>query len=125
MNNAIKLNTRSYNSERDIISAVVKILAKGAVALYTVFCFAVYAAGYMLNEVRKFTGSKTAKGMVIFYELFLRMWVHAGLFVYMAIAVFGAMAGLMAVALCIPVLILRIIVLSVSLNSMSKSSKIS
>ncbi len=122
MNNAIKINTRSYNSERDILTQLFGVAYKSAVGFYNVFCFAVYVIGYMFNEVRKFTKTKTARGMVIFYKLYVRMWIHAGAFYATVVALFGTEFGLVALSLSIPVVVLRLLTLSESCDKRSRNA---
>ncbi len=110
MNNVIRINTHGYTQQTATLSSLFTTLSKAAVGFYTAFCFAVYAVGYFMHSVCKFLRSDTALGMMLFYKLYLRMWVRTVSLCVVTVVVFGIEAGIVALSLCIPVILILLMV---------------
>ncbi len=115
MNNAIKLTTvRRYAEHTSSAMSVLKKIGKAAIGFYTLFCLAVYACGYAMYELNKFLNSDTAKGMLVFYRLYVRMWIYAVAGYAVTVGLFGIEAGIILLSLAIPVVLIKLIILSKS-----------
>ncbi len=111
MNNAIKLSTIHYTQRSEntaVFNKIVKAVYKSAVAFYTLFCLAVYAVEYTAYEIKRFCCSDTAKGLVLFYKLYLRMWVHAILTFATVTVLFGMVGLIVTLSLAIPAVLMMI-----------------
>lgn len=102
MNNVVRLQRKNVYNNVTPSQAISTLLNTASLLLE----LALYAVEYFIYAVKTFLRTDTAKGLLIFYRRYVRIWIYS-FAACIALANFGgAKLGLTCASICVPTCIL-------------------